>query len=152
MRLDVAGGCTLDKTVLTCDKEWSSYIVRLNMNAWSVVARICCSLALSIRTFCFGNSALPVVGSSCPAVTIFGRIAAVVLAMQLGVAAQDFQVRNWYVENGLPDSTVTSPAQTPDGYLWVGTRKGLARFDGESFKRIETGGGNPLHDSSVWGC
>lgn len=31
----------------------------------------------------------------------------------------------------LPDSSVTAIAQTPDGYLWVGTYNGLARFDGE---------------------
>lgn len=36
-------------------------------------------------------------------------------------------------EKGLPDSSVTAIAQTPDGYLWVGTYDGLARFDGERF-------------------
>lgn len=33
---------------------------------------------------------------------------------------------------GLPDSHITSLAQTPDGYLWLGTRRGLVRFDGLS--------------------
>lgn len=33
----------------------------------------------------------------------------------------------------LPNSSVTAIAQTPDGYLWVGTYDGLARFDGERF-------------------
>jgi len=36
-------------------------------------------------------------------------------------------------EANLPSSTVTSVAQTPDGYLWVGTYNGLARFDGARF-------------------
>ncbi len=36
-------------------------------------------------------------------------------------------------EKGLPNSSVTAIAQTPDGYLWVGTYNGLARFDGERF-------------------
>jgi signal transduction histidine kinase/ligand-binding sensor domain-containing protein len=36
-------------------------------------------------------------------------------------------------EKGLPNSSVTAIAQTPDGYLWVGTYDGLARFDGERF-------------------
>jgi ligand-binding sensor domain-containing protein/signal transduction histidine kinase len=82
---------------------------------------------------------------------------AVVLAIQLHAAAQGFQVRNWHIENGLPDSTITALAQTPDGYLWVGTRKGLARFDGDSFKRVEVGkrraggGETALADSSVVG-
>jgi len=44
-----------------------------------------------------------------------------------------FLTRVWTSENGLPDSSVTSIAQTPDGYLWVGTYNGLARFDGLNF-------------------
>jgi signal transduction histidine kinase/ligand-binding sensor domain-containing protein len=39
----------------------------------------------------------------------------------------------WDTEDGLPNSTVTAVAQTPDGYLWVGTYDGLARFDGVRF-------------------
>jgi ligand-binding sensor domain-containing protein len=39
----------------------------------------------------------------------------------------------WQVEQGLPDSTVTSIVQTPDGYLWFGTFNGLVRFDGVRF-------------------
>lgn len=34
-------------------------------------------------------------------------------------------------EKGVRSSSVTAIAQTPDGYLWVGTYDGLARFDGE---------------------
>jgi signal transduction histidine kinase/ligand-binding sensor domain-containing protein len=33
-------------------------------------------------------------------------------------------------ESGLPSSTVTSIAQTSEGYLWIGTHNGLVRFDG----------------------
>jgi len=39
----------------------------------------------------------------------------------------------WQSEDGLPSSRVQSLAQTPDGYLWVGTHDGLARFDGMQF-------------------
>ena len=39
----------------------------------------------------------------------------------------------WTADNGLPDSSVTAIAQTPDGYLWVGTYNGLVRFDGMRF-------------------
>ena len=49
-----------------------------------------------------------------------------------GVAG-DYLVDVWMSENGLPDSSVTAIAQTPDGYLWVGTYNGLARFDGVRF-------------------
>ncbi len=39
----------------------------------------------------------------------------------------------WTADDGLPDSSVTTIAQTPDGYLWVGTYNGLVRFDGIRF-------------------
>jgi ligand-binding sensor domain-containing protein len=45
----------------------------------------------------------------------------------------NFLVDSWHTESGLPDGNVTALAQTPDGYLWVGTFKGLARFDGVRF-------------------
>jgi signal transduction histidine kinase/ligand-binding sensor domain-containing protein len=47
--------------------------------------------------------------------------------------AADFLVDTWTSENGLPDSSVTAVAQTPDGYLWVGTYNGVTRFDGVRF-------------------
>jgi signal transduction histidine kinase/ligand-binding sensor domain-containing protein len=51
---------------------------------------------------------------------------------------EDDVVRVWDTDSGLPDSTVTSLAQTPDGYIWVGTRHGgLARFDGARFVNFD---------------
>jgi signal transduction histidine kinase/ligand-binding sensor domain-containing protein/CheY-like chemotaxis protein len=41
--------------------------------------------------------------------------------------------RIWQREQGLPQQSVASLAQTDDGYLWVGTQEGLARFDGVRF-------------------
>ncbi len=39
----------------------------------------------------------------------------------------------WTREKGLPTSGVEVLAQTPDGYLWIGTQEGLVRFDGLRF-------------------
>jgi signal transduction histidine kinase/CheY-like chemotaxis protein/ligand-binding sensor domain-containing protein len=39
----------------------------------------------------------------------------------------------WNTDAGLPQSSVYSIAQTKDGYMWVGTELGLARFDGVQF-------------------
>lgn len=39
----------------------------------------------------------------------------------------------WNTERGLPQNTVLSIVQSRDGYLWVGTRFGLSRFDGFRF-------------------
>ena len=40
---------------------------------------------------------------------------------------------NWQTQSGLPENSVPSITQTSDGYLWVGTEDGLARFDGLKF-------------------
>ncbi len=39
----------------------------------------------------------------------------------------------WQTDDGLPEDYVQALLQTRDGYLWVGTTNGLARFDGERF-------------------
>jgi ligand-binding sensor domain-containing protein len=40
----------------------------------------------------------------------------------------------WAAEKSFPRGPVYSIAQTPDGYLWVGTETGLIRFDGLAFR------------------
>ncbi len=47
--------------------------------------------------------------------------------------AAGLSVRAWTTDDGLPAGSVTALAQTVDGYLWIGTREGLARFDGVRF-------------------
>lgn len=47
-------------------------------------------------------------------------------------AISQYLWEHWGSESGLVGG-VTSIAQTPDGYLWVGTEEGLFRFDGLSF-------------------
>lgn len=44
-----------------------------------------------------------------------------------------FTFRRWQSEQGLPQDRVRALAQTVDGYIWVGTDDGLARFDGARF-------------------
>src|SRR5438876_548816 len=41
----------------------------------------------------------------------------------------------WTQQHGLPQDTVRAITQTDDGYLWLGTDEGLARFDGYEFVR-----------------
>jgi len=42
-------------------------------------------------------------------------------------------------------------AQTPDGYLWVATPKGLARFDGDRFKLYDSSAIPVLKDQTITG-
>src|SRR5689334_12950756 len=39
----------------------------------------------------------------------------------------------WETDDGLPQNSISGIAQTDDGFLWIGTRDGLARFDGARF-------------------
>ena len=41
-----------------------------------------------------------------------------------------FAVQVWKAEQGLPHNAAERLLQTRDGFLWIGTRAGLARFDG----------------------
>lgn len=54
--------------------------------------------------------------------------------------------RVWQVDDGLPGDNVTGLAQTKDGYLWIATQTGLARFDGIHFVnyKIPRGRSHPI--------
>jgi ligand-binding sensor domain-containing protein len=71
----------------------------------------------------------------------FFKLAGLILMVAISVSAQtepggssDYLIQVWSSEDGLPQNSVNCLAQTPDGYLWIGTRSGgLARFDGSRF-------------------
>lgn len=44
-----------------------------------------------------------------------------------------YPVSQWDVDDGLPQNSVMSIIQTRDKYLWLGTERGIARFDGVNF-------------------
>lgn len=51
---------------------------------------------------------------------------------------EQYVLNDWNNIDGLPQNTVTSIAQTADGYLWLGTLEGLVRFDGKQFTLLNT--------------
>ena len=72
-----------------------------------------------------------------------------------------YQQLNWQERDGLPQNTVLAVATTRDGYLWVGTYEGAARFDGVRFTLFNasntTGIGNSVvtslletRDGDLW--
>jgi len=61
------------------------------------------------------------------------------LIFSVSVLAQEYGFDVWTTANGLPQNTVNGLAQTPDGYLWLATFDGLARFDGVRFVIFDRG-------------
>lgn len=66
---------------------------------------------------------------------VWGLSCGIVQASQIKVLTNNspYVVDVWGTEDGLPGSSVLSVIQAHDGYLWVGTLYGLARFDGLRF-------------------
>ncbi len=55
------------------------------------------------------------------------------LALDPSKAITQYHLDVWTEREGLPQGSVQAITQTRDGYIWIGTRDGLARFDGVSF-------------------
>jgi ligand-binding sensor domain-containing protein/signal transduction histidine kinase len=55
----------------------------------------------------------------------------------------------WRIEDGLPQNRIRTLAQTPDGYLWIGTSEGLARFDGLRFTVFDRSNTSALADDGI---
>jgi diguanylate cyclase (GGDEF)-like protein len=61
------------------------------------------------------------------------------LALDPGRAITQYIQSSWNTESGLPQNSVHAIAQTPNGYLWLGTEEGLTRFDGVEFTTYNHG-------------
>lgn len=99
------------------------------------------------------HQAIPV-GSRKRTIIRFLQVLSVALLVLIGTtptarAAPAYQIDVWRAEDGLPQSTVTSVVQTPDGYLWLGTQNGLVRFDGVSFKVFNQNNTAPLKNNRI---
>ena len=55
-----------------------------------------------------------------------------------GLLGENYAVTSWTVEDGLPGNALSALAPARDGYLWVGSLNGLARFDGVRFVRFHS--------------
>ena len=76
-------------------------------------------------------------------------MAGLVLIGDAAWGSTNYVSRVWLRENGLPQNKVSAVLQTRDGYLWIGTYNGLARFDGVRFVCFDSGNTPELGDSQV---
>jgi signal transduction histidine kinase/ligand-binding sensor domain-containing protein len=92
---------------------------------------------------------------SCPKrlrrLIFFGIAILFFLPAKIFATPADYLIDAWDTENNLPSSTVTAINQTPDGYLWVGTYNGLARFDGAHFVVFDPGNTPELAQARIQG-
>lgn len=63
--------------------------------------------------------------------------------VRLPLFAQSYYFRHYQVENGLSNNTVLCSLQDQMGFLWFGTKDGLNRFDGYSFRTYRKIPGKP---------
>ena len=64
-------------------------------------------------------------------------LASSVRALEADRAISQYARTSWKLEDGLPNSVVRGILQTEDGYIWVATYEGLARFNGDTFTRFD---------------
>src|SRR5712692_6216165 len=51
-------------------------------------------------------------------------------ALDLALDVSQYAHTAWKIHDGFSKGIINAIAQTPDGYLWLGTEFGLLRFDG----------------------
>src|SRR3954454_5444004 len=65
-------------------------------------------------------------------------------------AGHQYKYDDWTTRNGLPYAAVRAVFQSSEGYLWIGTRGGAARFDGLTFTQYTRANIPELADDEVF--
>ena len=63
--------------------------------------------------------------------------------------ASQYVREQWTTQAGFPGGAVNGIAQTADGYLWIGTDRGLIRFDGFNFRPVSFTSITPAPNVSI---
>jgi signal transduction histidine kinase/CheY-like chemotaxis protein/ligand-binding sensor domain-containing protein len=72
-----------------------------------------------------------------------------VLALDPLRLPEQYKFDSWAEDQGLPYLSIRALLQTSDGYIWVGTRRGLARYDGIRFVAFTTENQRQLVDDAI---
>jgi signal transduction histidine kinase/streptogramin lyase len=86
------------------------------------------------------------------AVLAFGKMAGGVFGASTNSVVDlqsEYIVDSWQTDQGLPDNYINGIAQTPDGYLWIATFNGLARFNGVEFVTFDVANTPELRSNRI---
>jgi len=70
-------------------------------------------------------------------------------ALDPSLGVSQYAHNAWKIREGFAKGAITAIAQTPDGYLWLGTESGLLRFDGVRAVPWQPPGGEQLPSNLV---
>ncbi len=91
-------------------------------------------LARAARFAVVGSSGRPAAASLLVFAALVFLAAPGLRARPVPVSLQsEYQADNWSLEDGFPENSCSGIVLAPDGYLWMGTYRGLVRFNGNSF-------------------
>jgi len=68
------------------------------------------------------------------ALIAFPSVSGPLHALDPGKPVDFYMCDTWGLKEGLPQSSVLAILQTRDGYIWLGTQEGFARFNGQTFE------------------
>lgn len=67
-----------------------------------------------------------------------GLLLCLLLLLNRELAAKSFPMLRFGLEEGLPSTTIYDLYQDSDGFIWIGTDKGVARYNGREFEQFNT--------------
>ncbi|WP_297833009.1 ligand-binding sensor domain-containing diguanylate cyclase [Thermomonas sp.] len=94
-------------------------------------------------------AALLLVASTCALFLPQTAIARTVSPARAEKPISTFYREVWTTRQGLPHNQVNTMAQTPEGYLWLGTWEGIVRYDGLEFQIFDRGNTPELKDNGI---
>ncbi len=75
--------------------------------------------------------------------------AAMLMGLDPKKAVHHYIHHTWTSKEGLPQNTISSIAQDHEGFIWIGTDNGIARFDGLEFKQYDKTNTPSLKNNSI---
>src|SRR5215471_17210089 len=82
-------------------------------------------------------------------VTLILLLSNTVVAQETGQSARQYIQDVWQTDAGLPQNYVVAIVQSRDGYLWLATQEGLARFDGIKFNVFDKRNTPQIKDNNI---